>query len=152
MVTLHEIASGNGLLAECLGVVTAKQVADARNELRERPAAFRRIYFVMADLTNCAQFVADAEDVNNLASQDLQLARIGRQGLPVAVIAKEDSTFGLARMWQTVAEPAGWTSRVVRSRPAAESWLREQVRATFGVELPAFELGGKDEVVATSGQ
>ncbi|MBV8280953.1 MAG: hypothetical protein JO347_02675, partial [Candidatus Eremiobacteraeota bacterium] len=54
----------------------------------------------------------------------------------VAIHAKDDEPFALARMWQVLVQQTGWETAVFRERADAVAWVRERVRAKFGLEVP----------------
>ena len=140
MVTVHETAGGLGLVVECRGEVGFEELYRAKIALGERLAATPSLCFILGDFT-ASTLQADAAAIERFAELDVRLAKHAREGLPVAIVAPGDATFGLARMWQVVSESSRLTSQIFRKRAEADNWVRQQVRTRFGVELPPFGEG-----------
>jgi hypothetical protein len=68
-------------------------------------------------------WVPSSDDVRELISHLSALVRqYGRRG-PVAIISPPGSRFGMARMYEFLAEDRGQTVSVFQSTEAAEAWL-----------------------------
>jgi len=52
----------------------------------------------------------------------------------VAIYAKDDLPFALARMWQVLVDQTGWDTRVFRGRDDAVIWVRELVTLKFSIQ------------------
>ncbi len=64
-----------------------------------------------------------AAEIRTIRKQDDRLAAVLPE-LVTAVVVPSDFGFGMARMWEILTERPGWSTRVFRSRPEAEAWLR----------------------------
>jgi len=56
-------------------------------------------------------------------------------GRIVALYAKDDFPFALARMWQVFVDQTGWATRVFRDRSEATAWVRELAIVRFGIQI-----------------
>jgi hypothetical protein len=131
--TVHFTASGSDL--RFTGALTAEEIegALAAAAAHAYPGARR---FSLVDLTGA--------DLTRLRTSDIRAIaqRPGGPGptagpLAVAVVAPRDVDYGLARMWQTLAERRPIDAAVFRTRALALAWL-----ATRGI--PAAELPPED--------
>ena len=68
----------------------------------------------------------------DLAIRGSQYQSVGRV---VAIYAKDDLPFALARMWQVFVDQTGWETYAFRARPDAVIWVRERVAARFGIQV-----------------
>ena len=80
----------------------------------------------------CRGWLSDYRETNvgTIGTPEMQeLARLAiavskeNPDLAVAVVVSADLHFGLARMWEALAEPTGWQIRVHRSLHDAKTWL-----------------------------
>ena len=51
----------------------------------------------------------------------------------VAIYAKNDLPFALARMWEVLVNEIGWETYVFRERTDALAWTGERVSEKFGI-------------------
>ncbi len=141
MILQTEIAGGDGLHIACSGTLDGAQFLEYR---KAQVALFPNLghwYFGIVDLTEVQQVNIAPADFDGLIELDRGLARRMRPGFCGAIIARSEIAFGMSRMYQAYLDAIGWETRVFRERDPAEAWLRQQVRARFGVELPPFEIG-----------
>jgi hypothetical protein len=99
--------------------------------------------FALIDLTGVTDFALSAAEIRAVAE------RAGAFGpatgtpadapLRIAVVAAQDVGYGLARMWETLAEPRPVHTAVFRSRAKALGWLAAQ--GIQGPELPPDPAG-----------
>ena len=87
--------------------------------------------FVVLEGADKAAF-ADRLEALAKARQDSQdVAKLAKLRLPplcVAVIAPRIEVFGMARMWQALADPVGWPTGVFREAQEARNWLDSTMR------------------------
>jgi hypothetical protein len=67
-----------------------------------------------------------AAEAQTIADHNRMTATLAPNAV-VAVIAPLDHAFGISRMWETLAESTGWTTRIFRDRTEALAWLRKQI-------------------------
>src|SRR6185312_4632542 len=72
--------------------------------------------------------VSLAADLSIRGSQRQSVGRV------VAIYAKDDLPFALARMWQVLVDQTGWDTRVFRGRDDAVIWVRELVTLKFSIQ------------------
>lgn len=142
MITSSEIANSNGFLLLCGGDLDVKDLCVEIRVLQQKFPALPTWYFAIADLSRVAKLNITAADFDLLVEQNRKLAQITRPGLPLAVVARNDLTYGIARMFQSALDLSGWELHVFRDRAPADAWLRHQVLSTYGVEVPPWQPDG----------
>src|SRR5207342_1847495 len=100
--------NGHGILYEGSGHLTGAEIIAAKRELLANEARVRQLTFGIVSLVDVTDFLITLDDIRELARIDEQLARLTPRAA-VAVVAPRDHDFGMARMWQAVAEVPGWS-------------------------------------------
>jgi hypothetical protein len=130
---LHD---GVGIMYLCHGTVTGKDFIEANKQLlgssREN---LKRVRYGIVDAMTIDDIHMSESEMLTITAQDKKIASLVPPGTIVAVIAKGDFAFGLARMWESFIEHTGWETMTFRTRWKAESWIKEKVKANFGIKL-----------------
>ena len=134
-VELVSLDGGAGVLYACRGVVTARDLMTANERLLAAPEQTARYRFGIVDLLDAESLELSTDEIRLIAQQDTLVAAIVPKGTIVAVVAAKDLAFGLARMWEAFVGDTEWETRTFRSRSHARSWVRERVKARFGLAL-----------------
>ncbi len=132
-VEAHTFQNGMGRLWICHGVLTGKELV-ANNERIMQSKSYEGVRWLLIDET-AARLEISPDEVRTIRRQDDQLAALLPE-LVTAVVVPSDYSFGMSRMWEMLTERPGWSTHTFRSRPAAEAWLRDEVRRKFGMEIP----------------
>jgi hypothetical protein len=135
----HILQNGMGRLWVCRGVLSGKDLI-ANNERILSSKSYAGVGWLLIDETGATLEISAAE-IRTIREQDDRLAAVLPE-LVTAVVVASDFGFGMARMWERLTERPGWSTRAFRSRPEAESWLRDEVRRKFALELPE-KLGSR---------
>jgi len=133
-IEVHILHNGVGRVWICHGVITGADFI-ANNERIFRSKSYEGVRWLLIDETDATLQDLSAEEIRTIREQDDRLAAVLPQ-LVTAVVAPNDFTFGMSRMWEILTERPGWSVRSFRSRPEAEAWLREEVRRKFKMDLP----------------
>ena len=120
------VRDGRGFLLTGSGVLTGEEMMSAKAVLESDPEAFRRLAFGLADLSDVTELKLTGDDVRALAYMDRRLALVN-PNICVAVVAPKGVVFGMARMWEVLAEPTGWPTAVFRDLKEAESWIEARL-------------------------
>lgn len=104
------------------GVVTAEDLCRATLALSKSKEVARRITFGFVDFEAVTRLQLDTADLRRLVEIDLQLAALVPDAV-VAIAAPKDHMYGLARMWEVLAEETGWKTGVFRSSREACLWV-----------------------------
>jgi hypothetical protein len=123
-ITIDRDPAHGWLLTQARGVVTYAELAAHLNEeealrVQSDPELF--------DATGASTDITTAQ-VKTLVDRANTMLRNGSVG-PTAFVANDDVAFGMARMYQLLAEPDGIVVGVFRDRGDAERWLADTNRA-----------------------
>ena len=121
------IEQGRGLVLTGSGLITARDIHDVKTALLAQESLLRQVAYAIVDLKAVTELKLTAAELRGLVKLDLHLAKL----LPhaaVAIVAAADHPFGMARMWEVLAEDTGWQTAVFRTRAQAEAWVNRTVR------------------------
>lgn len=130
-VDLRFLDDGAGLLLACHGPVTGDEIIQQNEELLHAPDRLQQLRYAVVDLAAASSFDASVYDAQFASEQDRRIAALVPQ-LVVVLIAPSDLTFGMARMWEALVEPLGWSTHAFRSKGDADAWLHQEVQRRFG--------------------
>jgi hypothetical protein len=134
MTTITEIAGG--AVVRSAGEFHIDEMIDAKRDVAKKYPGGVPWLFIVVDLSEVTSLNAQTAEIERLVEQDRLLAALTRPRLPFAVIAPQDSYYGVARMWQSISDEIGWDTQIFRDRPKTEIWIREQVQQKYNVALP----------------
>ncbi|HSA78508.1 MAG TPA: hypothetical protein VLG72_06590 [Nitrospirota bacterium] len=133
-VDIKILQDGSGILYLCHGTVTGKDFIEANQRLLTFDN-LKQVRYGIVDETAVDDIHMSESDMLTITAQDEKIANIVPSGAVVAVIAAGDFAFGLARIWESFIEHAGWETMTFRTRWKAESWVKEKVKANFGIDV-----------------
>lgn len=133
-VELKYLDGGKGAIAVMSGHVTGDELIAANREVFSRDLAAEPYLYSLVDCDNIEGLNVSTLQLREVAQIDLSASK-NLTNYVVAIYAKNDLPFALARMWQVFVEQAGWETRVFRSRPEAVAWVKRLVLAKFGVAV-----------------
>ena len=116
------IEDGRGIQFTGSGVLTGRELIDSKKALLETPERLRPLEYAIILLDDVTSLPATTHEIRDLADHDVRISRIN-PSIIVAVVAPSDHLFGMARMWETVAEETGWSMAIFRSRHEADAWI-----------------------------
>ena len=130
---LHD---GVGILYLCHGTVTGKEFIEANKRVLTFDEQFlKKVKYGIVDETASDDIHMSESEMVTIAAQNKKIASLVPPGAIVAVVAKGDFAFGLARIWESFIEHTGWETMTFRTRWKAEGWIKEKVKANFGIDL-----------------
>ena len=130
---LHD---GVGIMYLCHGTVTGKDFIEADKQLLSSSREhLKQVRYGIVDGTAIDDIHMSESEMLTITAQTKKIASLVPAGTIVAVIAKGDFAFGLARMWESFIEHTGWETMTFRTRWKAESWIKEKVKVNFGINL-----------------
>jgi hypothetical protein len=113
---------GRTVLCSGSGVVTGGEILRATETCLAQPERFRTLLRATIILAGITELEVSADDVKRIAFLDGRLAALNPRAA-VAIVAPQDSVFGVARMWEAYVEDTGWQTGVFRTLFDAEAWL-----------------------------
>jgi len=134
-IDIKVLHDGTGILYLCHGSVTGKDFIEANKRVLTFGEHLKQVKYGMVDETAIDDIEMSESDMLMIAAQNHKIARLVPSGAVVAVIAKGDFAFGLARIWESFIEHTGWETMIFRTRWKAESWIAEKVKTHWGIDL-----------------
>lgn len=139
------VDDGRGVFTTFYGILTGEEIfADAIESNRDEERT-KKFTYSLTDMSGITEFRVTAEEVRLIADYNFKISSLVSRA-HVAIVASTPVTYGMARMWQTVAGKTGWNIMVFHSKPEALDWLRKCVlpgadRATMEKHYPALARG-----------
>lgn len=121
--TIEFVEDGRGLVFSGSGVLTGQEILEAKEALAADEAPLRTVKFALVLLEDVTAVDVTVGDLRAAAMVDRRLAQM-MPNAAVAIVAPRDHDFGIARMWEAIADVPEWTTYVFRSREEADAWLR----------------------------
>lgn len=121
--TIEFVEGGRGLVFSGSGVLTGQEILEAKEALAADEVPLRTVKFALVLLEDVTAVDVTVGDLRAAAIVDRRLARM-MPNAAVAIVAPRDHDFGIARMWEAIADVPEWTTYVFRSREEADAWLR----------------------------
>ena len=114
---------GSGVVCICTGVVTAADIYKADEEIYSEER-IDRLRYQLVDFTATEHLDSNLEDTRRSAEIDA-VAAIQNPNFIIAIVGPDDLTFGISRMWQAMISNSDLRTRVFRSIPDAERWIKD---------------------------
>jgi hypothetical protein len=134
-IDIKVLHDGVGVLYVCHGAVTGKDFIEANERILTFGEQIKQVRYGLVDETTIDDINISESEMTAIAAQDEKIANLVPPGAIVAIIAKSDFAFGLSRIWESFIEHTGWETMTFRDRWKAESWIKEKVKANFGIDL-----------------
>jgi hypothetical protein len=129
---LHE---GLGITYRCEGALSLQHFSDANSRLLASPEKIKKLKYVIVDAASMEPQFFSPNEMDGIVLQDRQIASYAVPGLLVALVAKQDVVFALARMWEAFIEGIGWETKIFPSIAEAQCWIRIRVKDKFQLKL-----------------
>jgi len=127
--------AGAGVILDWSGSLKLSDFHEVQTRFLTSSEKLKQVKYILVDLTFVDTLNVPYRDMELIAQGDMRLAQNATPGVLFAVAAPRDLGFGLARMWQVLAEKTKWETMVLRSRAEAEAWIRERAHEKFGLDI-----------------
>jgi len=121
-VEIHISPDGKKVEFISSGTVTGAEILDANRSIYT-PETLRKLAYKIVDRTTCTDYQVSAEEVQLIANQDKEAAKINPD-LQILLVAPTDLQFGVSRMWQAYVGETGLQTKIFRDRESAYAWLQ----------------------------
>jgi hypothetical protein len=138
---IEYLDGGQGVFSEAWGLLTGSELLTALAAVNSPALAERPILYTFFDFNGVMGVKISTIQVRAAADLAIRGSRYQSVGRVVAIYAKDDLPFALARMWEVFVNQTGWETSVFRERFDAVTWVRERVAARFGIQVA---LNGND--------
>ncbi len=134
-IKIKYLDNGLGFIFIGEGLITGDDIINSNKIIFSSKERMKKYKYALIDYSNITHFKVSTPEIEIIVSQDKKASKYIPDGV-LAVTAKKDLEFGLARMWEMIVENSGvqWEMMVFRSRPDAEAWIKEKVRKNYGID------------------
>jgi hypothetical protein len=116
-----------GIMVKAESVLTGSQIIEVNDVIYESPEKIRKILYQIGDFTDVSELSISSAEVERLATQDREAFKIN-PNMFIALVAKKDFIFGLARMWEGLAYKPPFETMVFREMDDAQEWITEKLQ------------------------
>ena len=118
---------GGGIMVIGEGVVIGSEIKEINDIIYESPEKIEKISYQLRDFTDVSDISISSAEIEGLAIQDKEAFEVN-QNMLIALVAKEDLIFGLARMWEAYAYKPSFETMVFKKIDDAKHWIREKLQ------------------------
>jgi hypothetical protein len=116
-----------GIMATGDGVVTGAEIIEVNDAIYESPEKTRKIVYQICDFTNISGASISNFEIEQLAIQDKKASEIN-PNMFFAIVAREDYSYGLARMWEAFSHDSPFETMIFRNVDDARQWIEEKLK------------------------
>lgn len=114
-----------GVIHTGIGCVQEHEIIEAVNSMMDRCSGGNSVQYIVFNFEYIDKMSVSSHAVKQVAYMNMIHAN-ATGSIPVAVIARSDHTYGMARMWEAYVKKSGWNIRILRCGSDAKVWLEEQ--------------------------
>ena len=137
-IELDFTQDGLGVIYQCQGSLGLQHFADANSRLLATPDRIKKLKYVIIHGNSMEPQYFSVTQMDGIILQDRHIASYAIEGLLVALVAKQSTVLGLARMWEAFVEGIGWETKIFASLEDAEAWVRVRAKAKFNLDIAQF--------------
>src|SRR5262249_29539330 len=120
---IRYLGGGKGVAWAAASILTGPELIAGHKETFCRNLATEPYLYAFVDFGGLTGTTISIAEMREVANIDVRASH-SIPDFVVAIYAKDDLPFGLARMWQTLAEQTGWESRIFRDKSEAVEWMK----------------------------
>jgi len=124
-----------GVYSEASGHLTGDEPLQAVTEVNSPAIGASPVLYTFFDFNDVTRVDISNSQLRRAAAISIRASAHQAVGRIVAIYAKDDFPFALARMWQVFVDQTGWATRVFRDRSEATAWVRELAIVRFGIQI-----------------
>ncbi len=130
------IANDVGVIYTGKGILSAEDIIKADQNLLLNIEKLKTRKWTLVDFSEVDAVEISDEELIEIAEADKKIASAVGPNI-IAIVANKDLMFGMSRVWEVFVEmeEIGWHTNVFRTRVEAESWLKNEAKALFKIDL-----------------
>jgi hypothetical protein len=133
-IEIKDSDGGLGNIITSRGILTDKEFADAlKQHLTQDKNKFRNYKYSLCDYSAVKKIKVSTQSIQLIADY-CKKSSIANSKVVVAIVAKQDVIYGMARMWEILSEATKWETMVSRNREEAEAWIKQRVKQKYGID------------------
>ncbi len=151
-----DLDEGQGNIIVGNGILGNEEFLDTlETHLQQDTEKFRKYKYSIFDLSDVTELASITTDTVRAVSYMCKQSVQKNPFLVIAIVADEGEFFALSKMWEFLMSETSWDIMVFKTRGAAETWLRAQVKKQFGIVNPTmtdgFSSTAKEQSMRKSG-
>ncbi len=116
---------GAGVVYIGTGVISGNDIFRANELIFESAEVIKKTRFYLDDWTEATSTSITAAELYRVVDQDKAAAKINPD-IVVATVCGADLFFGMARMWEGLADELPWQTLTTRSLIEAKEWIKNR--------------------------
>jgi len=126
-IDINYLEDGVGVEFNISGTVTGTQVIEANKKVYNSDN-LSRLKYKLVDRTNCTEYLVKPEEIQIIADQEKEAAKINPNFI-IALVSASTLQYAMSRMWQLYVDvsESGFKTAVFKDRKSAEEWIKEQL-------------------------
>lgn len=137
-VEIRQLDNGLGLAITWSGTLTEAEYLDFyREQLSKESVQHQEHRYSITDWSDVTETQLSPDAIAQVAWLFRDVADVSSHPV-IAIVAREDMSFGLCRMWEMQTADSEPIMMVFREREAAKIWVRQQVKARYGIDNLTF--------------
>jgi len=139
-VEVHSISNSKGLRFVYSDVLRHEEYLQANGILIQNPA-YAKARFCIVDALQVTKQIISKQEIYACAEHSKHRSDSTPKFI-VAVLAGSNLSYGLARMWEVLADASNWSIKIFNQQDAdsAYDWLQKEYQSLFGEPLDNFDL------------
>ena len=115
-----------GIIVRGEGVLTGSEIKAVNDVIYDSPEKIEKILYQLVDFTDDSDISISNAEIKELAMQDIRAFKVN-PNMFIALAAKEDLIYGLARMWEAFAYKPPFEVMVFKKMDDAQQWIKEKL-------------------------
>ena len=115
-----------GIIVRGEGVLTGSEIKAVNDVIYDSPEKIEKILYQLVDFTDVSDISISNAEIKELAMQDIRAFKVN-PNMFIALAAKEDLIYGLARMWEAFAYKPPFEVMVFKKMDDAQQWIKEKL-------------------------
>jgi hypothetical protein len=126
-IDINYLQDGIGVEFNVWGTITGTEVIEA-NKTIYRHKDLLNFKYKIVDRTNCTEYLVKPEEIQIIADQEKEAAKINPNFI-IALVSASTLQYAMSRMWKLYVDvsESGFRTAVFKDRKSAEEWIKEQL-------------------------
>lgn len=131
-IIVYELDNGLGNLIYAEGEISGEEYyEETMKHLNKPDEQLQKYIYSIVDYTNVTKAQVGLHHLTKVAKKSIEVAKINPDVI-VVIAVSNNTIYGLAKIWSSLAKLTGWTMAVYRSREQADEWLKKKIKGQHG--------------------
>jgi hypothetical protein len=133
-IMIKSLDSGLGISFTGNGIVTGEELINATRKIFSSEESIRKSRYGLLDFSKIELLNATSAELKIVTDMDTRAAQINPD-LIITIVTEESSAYGISLIWKAYMDETNWESKIFRSLPEAEAWMKKRVKEKFGIDI-----------------